>query len=127
MSINRAIIAGFITRDVVTKKVKNGTMMSSFSVATTEKYKKADGSYQEFTDFHNIVSFNAGIVEQCEILKKGAMVYIEGRMKVSSWEKDGKINLAPQIEPNLVRVVALGKNSENIPDQQKVEDDGIPF
>ncbi len=137
MTINRAIIAGHITRNVTIRTLKNGTVMASFSVATTEKWKDKEGKYQEFTDYHNIVTFNSSISEQCKNLKTGAMVYIEGRIRISAYEKDGVTKLTPQIEPSLLRVIAEGKNSEIGVDTPKeenkktdtgtIKNDDIPF
>ena len=64
--------------------------VATFSVATNRVYKDRDGNRQESTDFHNIVVFARQAEIVVQYLKKGAGVFVEGRMQTRSWDaQDG--------------------------------------
>ena len=86
MYINKAMLFGNLTRDPELRALPSGGNVCSFSVATNRTFKKADGSKQEATEFHNIVVFGR-VAETCaQYLKKGGSVYIEGRLQTRSWD-----------------------------------------
>lgn len=86
MYINKAIIYGNLTRDPEMRALPSGVPVATFSVATNRVWKDKNGSKQESTDYHNIVVFGrqAEIVNQ--YLKKGAGVFVEGRIQNRSWD-----------------------------------------
>lgn len=85
--INKAIIVGTIGNDPEIKEAKGGALkIASFSVATSDSYKTSNGEWKSITDWHNITVFNNNMVNN---LKKGDIVYIEGKMKKSVYEKNG--------------------------------------
>lgn len=89
MSVNKAILIGRLGKDPEVRKINEGTTVCNFPLATREVYKTKEGDYNELTEWHNIVMWR-GIAERAErILKKGMNVYIEGKIKTRSWEKDG--------------------------------------
>ena len=88
--LNKAIIVGNLGQDPEKKVAENGTVITTFSVATTEKWKdKNSGETTEQTEWHRIVTFRR-LAEICaEYLRKGSRVYIEGKLQTRSWEQDG--------------------------------------
>lgn len=89
-SLNRAQIVGNMTRDPEMRYTPNGQAVCSFSVATNRRWKGADGTNQEATEFHNIVAWTKLAEIMTQILKKGNKVFIEGRLQTRSWEgQDG--------------------------------------
>ncbi len=88
--INKAFIIGNLGQDPEKKFTQKGIAMATFSVATTEKWKdKTTGEDNEQTEWHRIVTFNR-LAEICsDYLRKGSKVYIEGKLRTRSWEKDG--------------------------------------
>ena len=88
--INKAIIVGNLGQDPEKKVSDNATVITTFSVATTEKWKdKNTGQTTEQTEWHRIVAFGR-LAEICaDYLRKGSKVYLEGRLQTRSWEKNG--------------------------------------
>jgi single-strand DNA-binding protein len=88
-SINKVILVGHLGKDPEIRSLESGVKKASFSLATSESYKNKDGQTIEQTEWHNIVAWRglADIIER--YLKKGNMVYIEGKIKSRSYEKDG--------------------------------------
>ena len=90
-SVNKAIIIGNLGKDPEVKHLDNGAVVCNFSIATSETYKdKNTGEKKTTTEWHNIVLWR-GLAEVAEkYLKKGAKVYIEGKLKTRKWQdKDG--------------------------------------
>jgi single-strand DNA-binding protein len=86
MYLNKVMLYGNLTRDPETRALPNGGNVCSFGLATNRVYKKADGSKQEETEFHNIVTFGR-LADTCgQYLKKGSAAYVEGRLKTRTWE-----------------------------------------
>jgi len=90
MYINKAMIYGNLTRDPEARALPSGGQVASFSVATNRVFKKADGTKQESTEFHNVVVFGRQADTVVQYLKKGSPVFIEGRLQTRSWEAGEK-------------------------------------
>lgn len=79
------ILIGNVGKDPEVKVLENGVRVANFPLATTEIYKK-DGNRLEQTEWHNIVLWR-GLAEVTEkIVRKGATVYIEGKLRSRTWE-----------------------------------------
>jgi single-strand DNA-binding protein len=85
MDLNRATIIGRLTRDPEVRSTPSGKSVSSITVATGRTWTDQAGQKQKETEFHNVVLWGklADIVGQ--YLRKGAKVYMEGRLKTRDW------------------------------------------
>ncbi|MBP6912094.1 MAG: single-stranded DNA-binding protein [Candidatus Pacebacteria bacterium] len=86
MYINRAMILGNLTRDPELKSLPNGTKVVSGSLATNRTYKDQNGEKKEQVEYHNIVAFGKVAELIAQYSKKGASLYVEGRMTTRSWD-----------------------------------------
>lgn len=111
MSVNKIILLGRVGKDPEFKRFDGGSK-ASFSLATTERgFKTKDGKeYPEKTEWHNIVCWKglATIVER--YVKKGDLIYIEGKITTRSWESDGKKHYMTEIVADNIEL--LGSKSE---------------
>lgn len=88
--VNKVILIGNVGKDPDVKVLENGVHVANFPLATTEIYKK-DGNRFEQTEWHNIVVWR-GLAEVTEkIVRKGATLYIEGKLRSRTWEDKDKI------------------------------------
>ncbi len=96
--INKVILIGNLGADPEVRFSQNGKAVANFSIATTETWKKPDGSKEEKTEWHRIVAF-ARLGEICgEYLAKGSKVYIEGRLQTRKWQdRDGNDRYTTEI------------------------------
>jgi single-strand DNA-binding protein len=88
--VNKVILVGNVGVDPEFRVMPNGDGVANVSLATSETWKdKTSGEPQEKTEWHRVIFFKrlAEIVEQ--YVKKGAKLYIEGRLQTRSWEQDG--------------------------------------
>lgn len=95
--VNRATLIGRLGADPDARE-----KVCLLSVATTERYKTASGEPRESTAWHRVSVFGPAR-DYCEkYLHKGDLVYIEGRIDYSTYEKDGQTMRSTSI---LARVV----------------------
>ena len=84
--INKAILIGNLGADVELRHTQNELAVAGFRMATTERWKDAEGNQREATEWHRIVAFGR-LAEICsEYLGKGSKVYIEGRLQTKKWQ-----------------------------------------
>lgn len=88
-SVNRVILVGNLGRDPEMRYMPSGEAIANFSIATTDTWKDKQGQKQERTEWHRISMFGKLAEIAGEYLKKGAPVYIEGRLQTQKWvDKD---------------------------------------
>jgi single-strand DNA-binding protein len=84
--VNKVILVGHLGKDPEVRYLEGGTAVARFTLATSESYRNKDGQRVEQTEWHNIVLWR-GLAEIAEkYLRKGSMVYIEGKLKTRAWE-----------------------------------------
>lgn len=110
--VNKAIIVGRLGSDPEIRYMPDGTAVANFSIATSDEWKdKNTGEKMERTEWHRVVAFRR-LAEVCgEYLQKGRQVYIEGKLRTKSWEKDGITRYATQIEAFTMQM--LGSNGSS--------------
>ena len=85
MNLNKAMIIGNLTRDPEIRTTPTGQTVASFGVATNRVWTDQSGQKQERVEFHNVVAWGK-LAEICgQYLRKGAKVYIEGRLQTNDW------------------------------------------
>src|SRR5208282_1444819 len=107
MSVNKAILVGRLGRDPETRYTSGGQAVANFSIATDSTFKDRSGERQKRTEWHRIVLWGklADIAQQ--YLKKGMLVYIEGRIQTRQWEdkRDGQKRSTTEIVANVMRML----------------------
>lgn len=85
-SVNKVILLGNVGKDPEIRSTSTGAIVASFSIATSDRYTDAQGTTQERTEWHNLVAFKRTAEIVRDYVKKGAKLYIEGKLSTSSWE-----------------------------------------
>lgn len=90
MNLNKAMILGNLTRDPESRTTPSGQTVTSFSIATNRFFVDQHKQKQQKVEFHNIVAWGR-LGEICaQYLKRGQLVFVEGRIETRSWEgQDG--------------------------------------
>jgi single-strand DNA-binding protein len=96
--VNKVILVGRLGKEPEVRNLDNGAVVANFSVATSEVYKdRTTGERKESTEWHNVVLWR-GLAEVAQkYLHKGDMVYIEGKLRTRSWEKDSVTRYTTEI------------------------------
>jgi len=131
--VNKVILVGNLGKDPEVRYLDNGVAVANFSLATTENYKNKEGERVSQTEWHNIVLWR-GLAEVAEkYLKKGASVYIEGKIKTRKWEdKEGNTRYNTEILADNMTMLGGKQSQENVAstpahDSSADKADDLPF
>ena len=96
--VNKVILVGRLGKDPEVRNLENGASVANFTMATSETYKdKTTGDRKEITEWHNIVLWRGLADIAAKYLHKGDQVYIEGKLRTRSWEKEGVTRYTTEI------------------------------
>ena len=131
-SVNKVILIGNLGKDPELRYTTSGRGSASFSMATTESWKDADGKKQEKTEWHRIVAWGKLAEIIGEWLKKGSQVYIEGKLQTRNYEHDGVKKYITEVVADQMQMLG-GKsgsdqaveNPQTVPQQSG--DGDLPF
>jgi single-strand DNA-binding protein len=85
-SVNKVTLLGNVGKDPEIRSTPGGTMVANFTLATSDNQKDAQGAWQERTEWHNLVAFKRTAEIVRDYVKKGAKLYIEGKITNRSWD-----------------------------------------
>ena len=91
-SFNRVILLGNVTRDPELRYIASGTAVTEIGLAVNDRRKTASGEWVEETTFVDVTLWGRTAEIAGEYVTKGSPLLIEGRLKLDTWEKDGKKN-----------------------------------
>ena len=138
MTVNKVTLIGRLGRNPETRYMPNGDAVCNFSVATDESRKDAQGNRQERTEWHNITMYRRLAEIAAQYLKKGSLVYLEGKIQSRKYTgKDGVERTAYDIVANEMKMLGGGQdgqtalasqaNGQAPAHPQEDTDSGIPF
>ena len=112
-SVNMAVVVGFVGNEPRINTLQSGRKVASFSMATTESGYTTQNGQQvpERTEWHNIVCWGktAEVVER--FVHKGSSLYVQGKMRSRTYEKDGQTRYVTEIECEVMQL--LDKRPDN--------------
>ncbi len=112
MSVNKVILVGRLGRDPETRYTGGGQAVANFSLATDESYKDKNGERQKRTEWHKIVVWGKQAEIAQQYLKKGSLIFVEGRIQSREWQdKEGQKRTSFEIVANNFRM--LGSRAES--------------
>ena len=121
-SLNKVMLIGHLGHDPSTRYMTNGDAVTNFSLATSESWKdKGSGERVEETEWHRIIMFRRLAEIAQEYLKKGAKVFIEGKLKTRKWtDKDGNEKYTTEIIAHEMKMLGSPQaRDEAAPEQNK--------
>ena len=127
--VNKTTIVGYLGNPPEIRTMPNGDTVANLSVATSESWTdKATGERKEVTEWHRIV-FYRGQAEFCrEYLKKGSLIYIEGRLKTRKWQdKNGQDHYTTEIIGSDLKIIVDKNKSKDSTPNLTDDSNNIPF
>ncbi len=104
MSLNKCMIIGNLGRDPEMRYTPSGQAVTQFTVAVNRNYKDSQGERQEETEWFRIVAWGQQAEFAAEYLRKGAKVFIEGRIQTRQWEgQDGQKRYTTELVANTIQ------------------------
>ena len=87
-SANKVILIGHLGKDPEIRHTQDGKPIATLSLATGESWRdRATGERRDKTEWHRVVVFSEGLAKLCQqYLKKGARIYVEGKLSTREWE-----------------------------------------
>jgi single-strand DNA-binding protein len=105
-NLNKAMLIGRLGADPEVRYTQSNTAVATVSLATSERYKDANGELQETTEWHRVVAWGrlAEIVQQ--YAKKGSQIYVEGPIQTRAWEdRDGQKRYTTEIKAMTIQLL----------------------
>lgn len=105
-NLNKAMLIGRLGQDPENRVTKSGSQVVNFSVATNDYWKDKQGNRQEKTDWHNIVAWAQLAEFSANYLRKGKLVYVEGRLQTRDWVDNQNVkHYKTEIVANTIRLL----------------------
>jgi single-strand DNA-binding protein len=138
MDLNRASLIGFIGQDAAIKQSRNNKQFATFSLATSDYWKdKQSGDFKSESQWHHVTVFNEKLIEVVKQNgKKGARVYVEGKIKYRKYKDKNDVEKTTtdiEVEAFGGTIIFFEKKSSNNSsnnssnDTTEILDDDIPF
>lgn len=135
--LNKVFLLGNLGRDPEIKVTQNAKKFARFTLATTKRYRGADGDTKEDTQWHSVTFWGEGAktIERLDI-RKGAQLLVEGEVTYRKWEDNGVTKYATDILGNTFQLVGgMGINNNarrnDTPNRannnEYTSDDDLPF
>lgn len=96
-SLNKAQLIGNVGKDPELRKTPQGNSVCTLRVATTEFYRGKNGERREITDWHSVVLWDRLAEIAVQKIKKSDKIYVEGKLRTRSFEKDGVTKFVTEI------------------------------
>ena len=84
--VNKVILVGNLGSDPEVRYMPNGNAVANLNLATSESWKDQQGQLQERTEWHRLVMYRRLAEIAAEYLKKGAQIYVEGKLQTRKWQ-----------------------------------------
>lgn len=139
-SLNLVQIIGHLGDNPDVRATQSGKTVTNLSVATTSSWKDKEGNWQDDTEWHRVVFFGPAAERAGDWLKKGSLVYVEGRLKTEKWQdKNGQDRYTTKIygrdfklcekreereQPTTYQQATAAAATPSVPEDM---DDDIPF
>ncbi|MEJ0054525.1 MAG: single-stranded DNA-binding protein [Bacteroidota bacterium] len=110
--VNKVILVGRLGKDPEVRNLENGATVANFTIATSETYKdKTTGDKKEITEWHNIVLWRGLAEIAAKYLHKGDMIYIEGKLRTRSWEKENVTRYTTEVVGDNMTMLSTKRES----------------
>ena len=134
-SVNKVVLVGHLGGDPETRYTPSGTAVANFNLATNETWRDSNSELQDKTEWHRCVMFGKSAELSGELLKKGQLVYLEGKLQTRNWEdKDGVKRYTTEVVGDIFTM--LGRKMDNAGGEQAKpvvvapaddDEDDLPF
>ena len=112
-SVNKIFLLGNVGQEPQVKVFDNGDQITNFSLATSDQWTDKQGEKRDSTEWHSCVAYRQLAKIAADFIRKGSNVFVEGRIKTRSWEKDGIKHFKTEVEAS--KVEFIGKKEQGEP------------
>ena len=124
-ALNRVQLIGYLGKDPESRFTPNGKKVAHFSLGVTQRWKSGDET-REATEWINVEAWGRLGENAQQYLKKGSLVYVEGRLKTDKYEDKGETKFFTKVVTQYIQFLPDGRTSNNMIEQaNEVEEEGI--
>ena len=130
-SANKVVLVGHLGGDPEVRHIPSGVAVANFNLATNESWRDANGEVQDKTEWHRCVMFRKSAELAGDLLKKGQLVFMEGKLQTRNWEdKEGLKRYTTEVLCDTFTM--LGRKMDNNGERPKSppledDEDDLPF
>lgn len=125
MSINRVILTGNLTRDPEMRRTQGGMTIMTLGIAVNDRRKNNQGEWEDVPNFIDCTMFGSRAESLSNYLSKGSKVAIDGKLRYSTWERDGQKR--SKIEVIVDDLELLTQKKQQKPQQEVIEVDATLY
>ncbi len=126
-ALNRVQLIGNLGKDPEVRFIPSGKKVCTFSVAVNQHWKSAEGEAKEATEWFNIETWGK-LEEFCEAyLKKGNLVFVEGRLQTTRYDHDGETRYFTKVVANSVQSLERRSGTTVQPEEEPEDSEVMPF
>lgn len=113
--VNKVVLIGRLGKDPEVRHLDGDRRVANLTLATNERYTRKDGQKVETTEWHDLEMWDglARVAEQ--YLKKGNLIYVEGKIKTDNYEKNGETRYRTRIRVNSMNMLDSNRDSGSAP------------
>ena len=129
-SVNKVVLVGHLGGDPETRFTPSGTAVANFNLATNQTWRDANGELQDKTEWHRCVMFGKSAELAGELLKKGQLVYLEGKLQTRNWEdKEGVKRYTTEVVCDMFTMLVrrMDNSGQTNPVAAGDNEDDLPF
>ena len=114
--INKVTLVGRLGAEPEIRTLENGAVVARFSLATSENYRDRTGEWREQTEWHDVVVWRQLAERAQQYLKKGSLVYLEGKLSHRKWQdKEGNNRKTTEVVGSYYRIMPTAPRGEQNP------------
>ena len=112
--INKVILIGHLGQDPQVRHTQENRPITKLRVATTESWRdRASGERRESTEWHNVVCFGPTAEFAEQYLRKGRLIYVEGSLRTSNYEREGVKQYNTEVIARTVNMLDPRRSAES--------------
>lgn len=120
MSINRVVLTGNLTRDPEVRRTQSGMAIMSFGIAVNDRRKNSQtGEWEDYANFIDCTMFGTRAEAASNYLSKGSKIGLEGKLRYSTWERDGQKRSKLEVIVEEVEIFLPKKESDDLKHAQE--------
>jgi single-strand DNA-binding protein len=120
-SYNRVVLIGNVTRDIQLKYTAGGLAVTEIGLAMNDKRKNAQGEWVEEAVFVEVTLWGRTAEVASEYVSKGSPLFVEGRLKLDTWEKDGEKKSKLRVVGERIQLISSKGGGNGAPSNRRPE------
>lgn len=129
MSLNQVSVSGNLGADAELRSTRGGTPVLTFALAVNERVRQADGTWGDRASWIDCVLFGTRAQALADWLRKGSKVAVQGRLRTSTWERDGVSHKRTEVVVEEVDLMTVRRDKQQgaAQDAPGVYEEDVPF